>query len=72
MGRQKRDGNHYPLKNNLIQDSEGNDENGYPVTDSSKTNINYAEEPNKAHENTERRNLQVITENFMAKQCMHI
>jgi hypothetical protein len=40
MGRQKRDGNHYPLKNNLIQDSEGNDENGYPVTDSSKTNIN--------------------------------
>jgi hypothetical protein len=31
MGRQKRDGNHSPLKNKLIQDSEGNEENGYPV-----------------------------------------
>jgi hypothetical protein len=29
MGRQKRDGNHSPRKNNLIQDSEGNEENGY-------------------------------------------
>jgi hypothetical protein len=27
-------------KNNLIQDSEGNEENGYPVSDSNKTNIN--------------------------------
>jgi hypothetical protein len=32
MGRRKRDGNHsFPPKNNLIQDSEGNEENGYPV-----------------------------------------
>jgi hypothetical protein len=29
MGRQKRDGNHYPPQNKLIQDSEGNEENGY-------------------------------------------
>jgi hypothetical protein len=37
MGRIKRDGNHCPLKNNLIQDLEGNEENGYPVTDTKKT-----------------------------------
>jgi hypothetical protein len=32
MGRQKRDGNYSPHKNKLIQDSEGNEENRYPVT----------------------------------------
>jgi hypothetical protein len=31
MGRRKRDGNHSPLKNKLIKDSYGNEENGYPV-----------------------------------------
>jgi hypothetical protein len=31
MGRQKRDGNHSPPKNNLIQDSGVNEENRYPV-----------------------------------------
>jgi hypothetical protein len=36
MGRRKRDGNHSPLQNNLIQDSEGNEENGYPVPVSTK------------------------------------
>jgi hypothetical protein len=30
LGRRKRDGNYSPQKNNLIQDSEGNEENGYP------------------------------------------
>jgi hypothetical protein len=39
MGRQKRDGNHFPHKNNLIQDSEGNEENENPVLDSNKTKI---------------------------------
>jgi hypothetical protein len=34
MRRRKRDGNHFLPKNNLIQDSEGNEENGYPVPDS--------------------------------------
>jgi hypothetical protein len=33
MGKQKRDGYHYPPKNKLVQDSEGNEENRYPVTD---------------------------------------
>jgi hypothetical protein len=36
MERQKRDGNHSSPQNNLIQDSEGNEENRYPVLDSKK------------------------------------
>jgi chromosome segregation ATPase len=66
MGRQKRDGNHSPPKNTSIQDSEGNEENGYPVPDSNKTKINDGKEPNDAHKNTLKEEiLQVITENFM-------
>jgi hypothetical protein len=49
MGRQKRDGNHSPPKNNLIKYSEGNEENRYPVPDSNKTKINDAQEPSDAH-----------------------
>jgi hypothetical protein len=66
MGRRKRDGNHSPPKNNLIQDSEGNEENRYPVPDYNKTKINDTKEPSNAHENTLKEEiLQVITENFM-------
>jgi hypothetical protein len=36
MGRRKNNGNYSPLQNNLIQDSEGNEENGYPVPDFKK------------------------------------
>jgi hypothetical protein len=32
-------------KNNLIQESKGNEENGYPVPDSNKTKINDTKEP---------------------------
>jgi hypothetical protein len=35
----KRDGNRSPMKNKLVQDSEGNEENGYPVPDPNKTKI---------------------------------
>jgi hypothetical protein len=31
MGRRKKGGKHYPQKNNLTQDSEGNEENEHPV-----------------------------------------
>jgi hypothetical protein len=41
MGRRKRDVNHSPPKNKLVQNPEGNKENGYPVPDSNKTNIDY-------------------------------
>jgi hypothetical protein len=66
MGRLKRDGKHSSPKNNLIQNSEGNEENGYPVPDSNKTKIHYPKETNEAHKNTLKEEiLQVITENFM-------
>jgi hypothetical protein len=66
MGRWKRDENHSSPQNKLVQDSEGNEENGYPVPDPNKTKINYSKEPNEAHKNTLKEEiLQVITENFM-------
>jgi hypothetical protein len=46
MGRQKKDRNHSPPKNKLVQDSEGNEENRYPDPDFNKTKINYTKEPN--------------------------
>jgi hypothetical protein len=53
-------------KNNLIQDSEGNEEKGYRVPDYNKTKINYTKEPNEAQKNTLKEEiLQEITENFM-------
>jgi hypothetical protein len=58
MGRRRRDGNHGPQKNNSIQDSVGNEENGYPVPDLNKTMINVTKEPSDAHQkNPQRRNL---------------
>jgi hypothetical protein len=53
-------------KHNLIQDSEGNEENRYPVQDSNKTKIGYAKEHSKANKNILKEELlQVITETFM-------
>jgi hypothetical protein len=40
MGRRRRDGNYFPQKFNLIQNSEGNEENGYPVPDPQKPTLN--------------------------------
>jgi hypothetical protein len=51
MGRRKGDGNYFSSQNNLIQDSEGNEENGYPFPDSNKTKINDTKEPSHAHKN---------------------
>jgi hypothetical protein len=49
MGRWKRNGNHSSPPKKLVQDSERNEENGYPDPDSNKTKINYTKEPNEAH-----------------------
>jgi dihydroorotate dehydrogenase len=58
--------NHSSPKNNLIQDSEGNEEHRYPVLDSNKTKINDAKEHNHVHKNILKEEiLQVITENFI-------
>jgi hypothetical protein len=51
MGRRKRDGNHFPPKNNALENSKGNKENGYSVPDSNKTKINDTKESNDAHKN---------------------
>jgi hypothetical protein len=65
-GRWKRDGNHSPPQNKLVQDSEGNEESTFPALDSNKTKINYPKEPNEAHKNILKEEiLQEITENFM-------
>jgi hypothetical protein len=47
MGRRKRDGNHSPPKNKVVQDLVQNEENRHPDPDSNKTKINYTKEPNK-------------------------
>jgi hypothetical protein len=66
MGRWKRDGNHSPPQSKLVQDSQGNEENGYPVPDPSKIKIDYPKEPNEAHKNMVKEEIvQVIAENFM-------
>jgi triacylglycerol esterase/lipase EstA (alpha/beta hydrolase family) len=58
--------NHCLQNNNLLQDSDGNEENGYPVLDSNKRKINDNKKPSDAHKNTlEDEILQVIKENFM-------
>jgi hypothetical protein len=66
MGRRKREGNHYPQKNKVLQDLERNKENRYSDPDSNKTKINYTKEPNESHKNTLKEDiLQVINENFI-------
>jgi hypothetical protein len=55
MGRRKKDGNHSHLKNNLIQDSVGSEENGYPVQNANKTKINDTKEPNDVHRTTSKK-----------------
>jgi hypothetical protein len=68
MGRRWRDGNHSPQKNNLIQDSEGDEENEHPVPDPQQNKENDTKEPSDAHKNILKEEiLQVITENFMEK-----
>jgi hypothetical protein len=62
----KKERNHSPAKNELVQDSEENEENGYPYTDSNKIKIKYTKEPNEAHKNILKEEiLQVINENFI-------
>jgi hypothetical protein len=68
MGRRKRGGDHSSQKNNLTQDSERSEENGYPVPDPNKTKINSTEETINAHKNTLKEEImELITENFMEK-----
>jgi predicted house-cleaning noncanonical NTP pyrophosphatase (MazG superfamily) len=68
MGRRRRDGNHSPQKNNSIQDSKGNELNGYPVPDLNKTMINITKEPSDTHIKTLKEEIvEDITNKFMEK-----
>jgi hypothetical protein len=70
MGRRRRDGIHYPQKknNNSIQDSEGNEDNGYTVPDLNKTMINVTKEPSDTHKKTLKEELwKEITEKILKK-----
>jgi hypothetical protein len=66
-GRQKKDGNYFPSNNKLVQEPEGNEENGCPDSDSNKKNQrNYTKEPNETQKNTLKKEiLQIINENFI-------
>jgi hypothetical protein len=64
----RRDGKHSPQKNNSMQDSMGNEENGYPVPDLNKTMINATNEPSDTHIKTlQEEILEDITKKFMDK-----
>jgi uncharacterized membrane protein YcgQ (UPF0703/DUF1980 family) len=66
MGRQKKDGNHFPSNNKLVQEPEGNEKSRSPDPDSNETKINYDKETKEAHKNTLKEEiLQVINENFI-------
>jgi hypothetical protein len=66
MGRIKRDGNHSPTPNKVVQDLEWNDENRYPDPDFNIAKINYTKEPNEAHKNILKEEiLQIINEHFI-------
>jgi hypothetical protein len=52
IGRWKKEGNHFPPNNKLVQEPGGNEEIRYSDPDSNKTKINYTKEPNEAHKNT--------------------
>jgi hypothetical protein len=56
------------LKKNSIQDSVGNEENGYPAPSSNKTMINVTKETSDAHKNSLKKEIyKKITEKFMGK-----
>jgi cell division protein FtsX len=66
MGLWKKKGNNFSSNNKLVQEPEGNEENRYTDSDSIKTKINYAKEPNETLKNTLKEEiLQVINENFI-------
>jgi hypothetical protein len=55
MGKRRRDRNHSPQKNKSIQDSVGNEENGYPVPDLNKIMINVTKEPSDTHKKSSKK-----------------
>jgi hypothetical protein len=68
MGRRRRNGNHFPQNNKSIQDSVGNEENGYQVRGLNKTMTNVTKEPSNTHIKTLKVEIvKEITEKLMEK-----
>jgi hypothetical protein len=68
MERRRRDGNNAPQTNNSVEDSVGNEENGYPFPDLNKTMKNVTKEPSDTHKkNLKEEILEDITEKLMEK-----
>jgi uncharacterized protein involved in exopolysaccharide biosynthesis len=67
MGRRRRDGNYSPQKNNSIQDSLGNEENGYLVPDLNKTMTNVTKELSEAHTQNKTRQNKTLKEEISEK-----
>jgi hypothetical protein len=63
-----RGGNHSPQKNHSIQDSVGNEENGYSAPDLKQTMINVTKKPSDTHMKTLKEEiLEDTIEKFMEK-----
>jgi hypothetical protein len=62
--RRRRDGNHSTPKNNSIENSVGNEKNGFPVPDLNKTMLNVTKLLSDAHKKTLK---EEISEKFMEK-----
>jgi hypothetical protein len=67
MGRRRRDGNYSPQKNNSIQDSLGNEENGYLDPDLNKTMTNVTKELSEAHTQNKTRKKKTLKEEISEK-----
>jgi hypothetical protein len=57
MGRRRRDENHSPQKHNSVQESVGNEENGYSVPELNKTMINVIKELSDTKQKHSKKNL---------------
>jgi hypothetical protein len=67
MGRRRRDGNHSLQKNNSIQNSVGNEENGYLVLVHNKTTINITNGNSVMPTQKKKTLKEEISEKFMEK-----
>jgi hypothetical protein len=64
MGRRDRNNTPQKKKKNSIEDTVGNEKNGYPFSDPKKTMTNVTREPSDANKKTTK---EEITEKFMEK-----
>jgi hypothetical protein len=66
INRKKKEWKLLSSKNNSIEDSVGNEENGYSVPNANKTMINVTKEPSDAHQKTLKAEiLEEITDKLM-------